>query len=323
MRKAGWAAVALAVAVGAFALISTYVPWQTTGLVDGLTTLLPVPVAFALGLFCPRPVGLVAVGWITVTAELTNGYVNPFVLVITLGPWFAGVVVADRLALTRRLTLVGQELDAEAERIAHEAVRLERARIAHELHDVVAHCVSVMVVQAYAGERLASEDPRLAAEAFGHIADAASQAHGEIVHLVDLLAGDPPTNVVSDLDGAMQALVEGAVATGLDVELHIRGRAHLSLPATSVVYRVVQEGITNALKHAPGSKIDISVLLGSDVAVNVENSASIAGSSPLDAIIGGHGLEGLRERVRGLGGSMRAGPETAGAWRLSVRFPAC
>ena len=121
------------------------------------------------------------------------------------------------------------------------------------------------------------------------------------MHLVDLLAGDPPTNAVSDLDGAMQALVEGAVATGLDVELHIRGRAHLSLPATSVVYRVVQEGITNALKHAPGSKIDISVLLGSDVAVNVENSASIAGSSPLDAIIGGHGLEGLRERVRGVG----------------------
>ena len=111
MRKAGWAAVALAVAVGAFALISTYVPWQTTGLVDGRTTLLPVPVAFA-GLFCPRPVGLVAVGWITVTAELTNGYVNPFVLVITLAMvrWRRG----SHCPATQRLTLVGQVLDAQA-----------------------------------------------------------------------------------------------------------------------------------------------------------------------------------------------------------------
>ena len=184
----------------------------------------------------------------------------------------------------------------------------------------MAHCVSVMVVQAYAGERLASEDPRLAAEEFGHIADAASR------HAEKSCISSTCSLRSADQRGARpgwrhQALVEGAVATGLDVELHIRGRADLSLPATSVVYRVVQEGITNALKHAPGSKIDISVLLGSDVAVNVENSASIAGSSPLDAIIGGHGLEGLRERVRGLGGSMRAGPETAGAWRLSVRFP--
>jgi signal transduction histidine kinase len=320
MHKTGWVAVVLAIAAGASALASWLTGWQTTGIVDALTTLLPVPLAFALGLWCPRAVGLVVAAWMAVTAELTNGYVNPFVLVVVFAPWFVGVVVTDRLRLTRRLTEVGRQLEEEADRLAEDAVLLERARIARELHDVVAHCVSVMVVQAHAGERLADIDRRAATEAFDNINEVADQARREIVHLVDLLADAPPGPSPSELNEALFALVEGARSTGLHVDLHIEGDGEASDRAARVAYRVVQEGLTNALKHAPGSAIGISVCVDSEVQIDVMNGAGVMPST-LGSVGGGHGLVGLRQRVSDLGGNLDVGHED-GAWRLSVRVPA-
>ena len=155
MRKGPWVAVGCAVATGFFVLVTTYlVRWTTTGIWDALTTLLPVPIAFACGLHGRRYIGLAACAWMAATVEVTQGF-NPFVLVITLGPWLAGAIILDRQQVARRLAEVGREIEAESERLADQAVKLERARVARELHDIVAHCVSVMVVQAYAGERLA------------------------------------------------------------------------------------------------------------------------------------------------------------------------
>jgi signal transduction histidine kinase len=323
VRRAGWAALVLAAAIGALVLVTTYVvTWNTTGFVDGLTTLLPVPIAFVCGLAWRRETGLIATLWMAITIEFNQGYVNPFVLVITLVPWLVGAIIRDRRQITQRLADVGRQLEEESARLADEAVRLERARIGRELHDIVAHCVSVMVVQAYAGERLATTDQTSAAEAFDHIADAAGQAKLEIAHLVDLLADSPTTRPDGDIATNLQQLVAGARATGLDVRLHLAGRPEGISPEPAVLaYRVVQESITNALKHSPGAPIEVCVDCTSDVVIDVINPITSAAGAQLDTIGGGHGLTGIRDRVRGLGGTFAAGPQVPGAWRVSVRFP--
>jgi signal transduction histidine kinase len=323
VRRAGWAALVLAFAVGVLVLVTTYVATlYTTGFLDGLTTLLPAPIAFVCGLTWRREIGLIAVTWMAVTIELNQGYVNPFVLVVTLVPWFVGAVIRDRQQMNRRLIVVGEKLEAESQQLADEAVRLERARIARELHDIVAHSLSVMVIQAYAGERLASTNQRSATEAFEHIANAAGQAKQEIAHLVELLADQPAISDDRNLAENLQNLVAGGRATGLDIFLHLNGRPN-QVPAESAVvaYRVVQESITNALKHSPGAPIDISVDCGMEVVIDVINATPQRESSHLATIGGGHGLTGIRERVSGLGGTFSAGPDDPGAWRVSVRFP--
>jgi len=323
VRPAGWAALVLAGALGVFVLVTTYiVPWTTTGFVDGLTTLLPVPVSFATGTILGRKLGLTACLWMTVTIELNQGYVNPFVLVVTLGPWLVGTVLQDRQRLVHTLAEVGDELEIESQLLAHEAVRLERARIARELHDIVAHCISVMVVQAYAGERLAAADRQGATEAFDHIASAVAGAKLEIAHLVDLLADDPVTELDQNLTAKLEDLVAGAAATGLDVRLHFGGEPDRVPAETAMIaYRVVQESVTNALKHSPGVPIDVALDCGSEISIDVVNRLAPGSDPELGTLGGGHGLTGIRDRVQGVGGTFEAGAREAGAWRVSVRFP--
>jgi signal transduction histidine kinase len=322
VRKAGWLSVGCAIAAGILFLVSYILNWQSSDIVDGLTTLLPVPIAFACGLTARRYAGLAACVWIAVIGEV-GGPFNPFILVIVLGPWLAGAVVQERQQMTKRLEEVGRELESESQLLAEEAVRLERARIARELHDVVAHCVSVMVVQAYAGERLVATDPDSASEAFDHIAIAADQAKEEISHLVDLLDGTSVSSTAVDLARSLRDLADGAAATGLDVKLHVTGRPDaVSADASAVAYRVVQEGVTNALKHSPGAPILISVDCATDLTVDVINSPGEVAAEPLASTGGGHGLTGIRARVAAAGGSFAAGPGPAGAWRVSVRIPA-
>jgi signal transduction histidine kinase len=322
VRKAGWLSVGCAVAVGILWLVAYILNWQNSDIVDGITTLLPVPIAFACGLTARRFVGLAACTWIAVIGEVTGPF-NPFVLVIVLGPWLAGAVVRERQQMTKRLEDVGRELESESQLLAEEAVRLERAHIARELHDVVAHCVSVMVVQAYAGERLVATDPDSATQAFDHIATVADQAQEEIAHLVDLLDGASVSPTAVGLTRSLRDLADGAAATGLDVKLHVTGSPEaVSADASAVAYRVVQEGVTNALKHSPGAPILIAVDCATDLTVDVINSTSEVHAEPLATTGGGHGLTGIRERVAAVGGSFVAGPGPAGAWRVSVRIPA-
>lgn len=116
--------------------------------------------------------------------------------------------------------------------------------------------------------------------------------------------------------------MSGTTAVGLDVTLHLFGEPDL-VPKTSgaIVYRVVQEGITNALRYASGAPIWISVDCGPEITIDVVNGSSADSGSPLRAAGGGRGLPGIEERVTLLGGSFDAGPARAGAWRVSVRLP--
>jgi signal transduction histidine kinase len=320
VRNAGWVSLGCAAAAAVFWLLSTVFNWQTSGVVDGLTTLLPVPITFACGYTAPRLPGLIACAAMIGIGEAVG--FNPFVIVIVFGPWLAGTVLRERQRVTRRLEEVGRELEAESRLLAEEAVKLERARIARELHDIVAHCVSVMVIQAYAGERLMPTNEGEASKAFEHIAGAAAQAQQEIVHLVALLDRETETPFAGHLDDALRRLAAGASAAGLNVRLHLAGDPDQVPTSTAVVvYRIVQEGVTNALKHSPGAPIVIAVDCTDEVAVDVLNGSGTVPVSGLGSAGGGHGLRGVRDRVAALGGAFTAGPEPGGAWRISVRLP--
>lgn len=320
MRNVGWVSLGCAAAAATFWLLSIVLNWQTTGVVDGLTTLLPVPITFACGYTAPRLAGLGACAALIAIGEAA-GY-NPFIIVIVFGPWLAGAVLRGRQQVTRRLKEVGRELESESQLLSEEAVKLERARIARELHDIVAHCVSVMVIQAYAGEKLMLTNEAAAQKAFEHIAGAAAQAKQEIAHLVALLDRETEAPFADNLDDALRQLAARASAAGLNVRLHAAGDTEqVSTSTAAVVYRIVQEGVTNALKHSPGAPIVIAVDCTDEVTVDVLNGSGTVPIFGLGSVGGGRGLTGVRDRVSALGGAFAAGPVPGGAWRISVRLP--
>jgi signal transduction histidine kinase len=256
--------------------------------------------------------------------QLAVGQFNPFpfVAMVTAGPWVAGLVVRSRRQLTEQLTARGRELQAERELFAAESVRCERARLARELHDIVAHCVSVMVIQAGAGQRLTATDPALAAEAFDAIAEAARQAEAEIARLVELLDCDPPP-CGTDWMRLVDEVVARASAAGLAVTCRFAGSfAGLAPGAAETAYRLIQESLTNALKHAPGAAADITIHgTGGHVEVSVVNGPPVAAPSPLERAGGGRGLAGMRERMAACGGDISAGPTADGGWRVLAQLP--
>jgi signal transduction histidine kinase len=254
--------------------------------------------------------------------QLAVGQFNPFVAMVTAGPWAAGRVVRSRRQLTEQLTARGGELEAERELFAAESVRYERARIARELHDIVAHCVSVMVIQASAGQRLTATDPSLAAGAFDSIGEAARQAQAEIGRLAGLLAGNPPPHG-GDWMRLVDELIARASAAGLAVTCRFTGSSEGLPPAAAeTAYRLIQESLTNALKHAPGAPVGITIDgTGAHVEINVANGPPAAAPSALERAGGGRGLAGMQERVAACGGDLTAGPAGDGGWRVLARLP--
>jgi len=247
---------------------------------------------------------------------------NPFILVATLGPFALGLVVRSRRRIADQLAARGRELEEERELFAAEAVRYERARIARELHDIVAHCISVMVIQASAGQRASATDPALAAEAFDAISEAVGQAGAEIGRLVEMLGHDPQPRHTDSLR-LVDELVARAGAAGLDVSCRFAGTTDgLTERARDAAYRVVQESLTNALKHAPGAPVEVLIAeAGGHAEVRVVNGPATATATGLHRAGGGHGLAGMRERVGACGGDLSAGPVESGGWQVLARLP--
>jgi signal transduction histidine kinase len=241
--------------------------------------------------------------------------------ILVLAGWAGGCALREREVVAARLAARVRELDEEHEAHAELSVRYERARIAAELHDIVGHAISVMVVQAAAGQRLAALDPALAGETFATIAGAARQAEADIGRLVALLGDEDAIGTAPDLS-LVEDLVARAADTGLDVTLRLEGEPEGLPAATSeMAYRVVQEGVTNALRHAAGAAIRVTVRAERDaVSVEVVNAAASAQSGLTDAGTG-TGLRGLRERAGAHGGRVAAGPTPDGGWRLLAVLP--
>ncbi|HYW27240.1 MAG TPA: histidine kinase [Terriglobales bacterium] len=249
------------------------------------------------------------------------------------GPWLAllapgalglaGWVVGDYLRGRRRYFA---ELEARAERLQREAAQAreraaeeERLRIARELHDVVAHQVSLMAIQAGAARVAAGSDERAA---LASIEVGARETLAELNRLLGVLRRDGAPAARAPQPGLadVEALLQGARDAGPQVQLEVTGTVH-QLPAALdlCAYRILQEAITNVLKHSGASRVDVRIHHGpSDLELTVFDD----GVGRVDGSAGsGHGLIGMRERVELFGGSLEAGGSELGGFRVRARLP--
>ena len=282
-----------------------------------------VLLAYTLGAHEQRTRGLIGLAAL-VLAMSAGDFADPVPpFMFTVPAWIAGEAVQARSRLAAQLAARARELDEEREAFALEAVRYERTRIARELHDIVAHSLSMMVVQAGAGQRQLASNPAQAARALEHVNGAARQAEFEIGRLLELLGEDSPDRSRGDLR-LIDELVRHAGASGLPVTCRFSG-AHDALPVdlADTAYRVAQEGLTNALKHAPGAPVQITVHAGERAALTtVENGPPPYGVSSELQNTGGHnGIRGMRERVGECGGTLDARPTGEGGWCVTARLP--
>ena len=205
-----------------------------------------------------------------------------------------------------------------------EAVRSdERLEIARELHDLVGHYVTGMVVQAQAGQLVADRDPAAAAECFGRIESAGADAMSAVRRMVGDLRDEParhPGTGWREVD----LLVEDAAAAGVPVRYSIDPRAReVPLELTSSVHRLVAESLTNVRRHALGvTAVEVSIRVeGSELVVDVHDDGAPVPPGTVGARGATYGLVGMRERAESLGGSLFAGPAPGGGWLVSARLP--
>jgi signal transduction histidine kinase len=272
---------------------------------------------YTLGAYVRWPGSLA--GLAVLTGSLQWREPNPFPAMLTIGLWLAGYAVRSHRLLAARLRVRAFELESERAQFTVETVRYERARIARELHDVIAHSVSIIVIQASAGQRLAPGDPA-AGELLGIIADQARDATADISGLTRLL--DPARE-----DPLTQQDIEGLLArtsrTGASLRFDITGDVSaIPGPAARAAFRILQEGLTNAIRHAPGAAIQVTMACGESVRLEVVNQPPPASAVSIGQVGTGRGLTGLAERTAALGGTMHSGPVPGGGWRLSAKLPA-
>ena len=245
-------------------------------------------------------------------------------IVVCLGiAWVLGDSMRTRRAYYAELEARAIRLEFERDQQAQIAGAAERARIARELHDVVAHNVSVMVVQADGAAYALEASPERAREALGTIAATGREALAEMRRLLGVLRSQAESDEYVPQPGVDQLddLVEQVRRTGLNVDLRIDG-VPVELPQSVALtaYRIVQEALTNTRKHAgPYATATVGVGYGED-GLEMEISDDGRGAdAPGDGM--GHGLVGMRERVAMLGGRLDTGPDTAGGWAVRALLP--
>mgnify|MGYP002381627485 CR=1 FL=1 len=244
-----------------------------------------------------------------------------FAALFLSGPWLVGVVMrlrreSERVAVARAI-----ELELRQDEHAQFAVQAERNRIARELHDVVAHAISVTVVQARGGQRILDTNPERAREAFGAILATGEQAMGEMRRLLGMLRQDGERGALAPQPSIDQLteLVEQVRSTGLDVELRVEGEPRPLPPGVDIsAYRIVQEALTNVVRHAGPAvaKVSVDYRPGS-----VEVSVVDNGRGGLEPTRGGHGIIGISERVALIGGTLAVGPNPAGGFAVRALLP--
>ncbi|GAA1813122.1 sensor histidine kinase [Agromyces neolithicus] len=237
-----------------------------------------------------------------------------FMLIATL----IGVTVGNRRRYLDALIARAHDLARERDQQAELAAVQERSRIAREMHDIVSHGLTVMITLAEGSAATASRDPERAADAMRNVADAGRDALGEMRRMLGVLTG--PADAAADRSpqpdvAAIPALVDGFREAGLPVRLTTSGAPITEPTVQLTVYRLVQEGLTNALRHATGAhRVDVLVERRDDeISVTIEDDAAHAAPQMTGA---GRGLAGLRERVALYGGAVDAGPRPGGGWRL-------
>jgi len=280
-------------------------------------------VAYSCGAHAARRGGLVAVGVLAACMQVGMGFSefpNFEIYLGTLGPWWVGVQVRRRRRLVSELSERTAQLEAEQDAFARLSVRRERARIARELHDIVAHHLAVIVVQAGAGRLTPVGHVDRDAERFATIRQSGGQALAEMARLVDILDADKGNG--GGALGRLPVLLDEAAAGGLSVGFTpLPPGVGLPDGVEEVAYRVVQEGLTNAIKHAPGAAVHVRLSTQHDVLEIEVRDAGATAASRLAGTGSGLGLAGMRERIESLGGSLEAAGQVGGGWCLTARLP--
>jgi signal transduction histidine kinase len=285
-------------------------------------------VSWSIGAYEPRRravLGLTIVIcglWLSMAISMLRGtdhYMGtdfPWIGALLIAPGVVGIVFGARTRSLREAEERARLLELER----REAIAEERARIARELHDVIAHSVSVMTVQAGAAEEMLKVDPARAFEPVRAVQETGRQALVEMKRLVGVLRehdeeiGLAPQPGVIDIE-RLAAQMRDA---GLPVEVRVEGAARpLPIGVDLSAYRVVQEALTNALKHAGAASAVVTLRYGArDLTVEVTDEGPGRGMKP-----GGHGLIGMRERVGIFGGTFEAGPRPTGGFAVRALLP--
>ena len=320
-------------------LVTTFlgtVLYESVGFPTGNVPLGPMVALYTVAARCDRrrsstALGLAAVG-VTIVLFTARWEVNLATIISNSFVFVASYLVGETMKSRRAVVaaLEDRAVQAEATRMeeAKRAVAEERTRIARELHDVVAHSMSVMIVQAGAARRVLAQHPDQAAESLASIESTGRGAMAEMRRLLGVLRDDrddtaamAPQPSVRDLESLLAACAEA----GLPVSVEVDGQAR-DLPAgiDLSAYRIVQEALTNARKHA-GPATAVVVLRYGDDALDIEvrddGRGAAAGATDEGVDGSGHGLIGMRERVDLYGGDLEAGPRAGGGFTVRAHLP--
>ncbi|MFP5359949.1 MAG: histidine kinase [Actinomycetes bacterium] len=300
----------------------------------GLAAYTPRRAALTHGL----AVGLAMLLWTTAGLFLTDFVQWTSLIAVTLAvvvPLMIGFVDFRRRQRLTELELEHARREQAQQVIAADAVRAERARIARELHDVVAHEITVMTLQAEGARRLAKQSDERVLEALGTISASGRKGLVEMQRMIGVLRATEQDAVdtadrdraVIDLEpmpalAAIPALAQQVEDAGLPVDLSISGTSHVPAGVELSAYRVVQEALTNAMKHAgPGARAMVRVERQPHRVTVVVEDDGRGVISDAARTSGGHGLRGMAERVHALGGTLEYGPRKGGGFRVRAVLP--
>jgi signal transduction histidine kinase len=297
---------------------------------EGAGLLLPIVVAlYSVAAYGSRRQALVGLAFAVIGAvvhdvndpQVRTGeqiWADVFFDLTVFAVWLVGLFVRSR----RELATLERRAD-ELEQERAQAVALERTRIARELHDVIAHNVSVVVLQAVAAMGILESEPERAREPLRRIEESGREALAELRRLLGIVReqgedeGLAPHPGLGDLD----ALLERVRAAGLPVELRVEGPARqLPRGIDLSAYRIVQEALTNALKHAGPSSAQVQIRYAHD-SLELEIADDGRGGDAANGAGGGQGLVGMRERAALYRGELRAGPQKGGGFAVRARLP--
>jgi len=241
--------------------------------------------------------------------------------------WLLGHFAYNYRAYAARLEERTAELERAREELARRAVVEERLRLARELHDVVAHAMSVIAVQSGVGAHVADSQPEQVGKALAAIEATSRAALTELRRLLGVLRqADEPQASLTPVPGLanLEGLLAEVAKAGLAVRLRVEGRpAPLPAGVDLSAYRIVQEALTNVVKHAGPATAQVTIRYrDQEVAVEVTDNGRGVAAAAGDGRRGtGHGLIGMRERVAAFGGDLEVGPRPGGGFRVAARLP--
>jgi signal transduction histidine kinase len=241
--------------------------------------------------------------------------------------WLLGHFAYNYRAYAARLEERTAELERAREELARRAVTEERLRLARELHDVVAHAMSVIAVQSGVGAHVADSQPEQVGKALAAIEATSRAALTELRRLLGVLRqADEPQASLTPVPGLanLEGLLAEVAKAGLAVRLRVEGRpAPLPAGVDLSAYRIVQEALTNVVKHAGPATAQVTIRYrDQEVAVEVTDNGRGVAAAAGDGRWGtGHGLIGMRERVAAFGGDLEVGPRPGGGFRVAARLP--